>query len=62
MMELNLGDWRDQRTDDEQREYECIQALLKVWKAGLEQEALLLAWEAGCLKQFQKEIEDATHK
>ena len=55
-MELNLGDWSDQRTDDEQREYECIEALVKVWKAGLEQEALLLAWEAGCLTTFKKEI------
>ena len=56
MMELNLGDWRDQRTDDEQREYECIQALVKVWKAGLEDEALIIAKSVECLEAFKREI------
>lgn len=49
-----------QQMDEHERQHTLIAALLKVYNAGLEDEALLLAFEAGAtiLKQFEREIEN----
>lgn len=48
-----------QRLDDEQRQFALLLALQKVHRAGLKDEALLLAFEGGVLTQFRKELEHA---
>lgn len=50
----------EQQMDEQERQYTIITALLKVYNVGLEDEALLLAFEAGStiLKQFEREIEN----
>ena len=47
------------KQDLDHREWELLEALQKVYRAGLKEEALLLAFEGGVLTQFKKEIEHA---
>jgi hypothetical protein len=46
-----------QQQDMEAREWALLEALQKIDRAGLQQEALLLAWESGVLTAFRKELE-----
>ena len=51
------AEYWQQQMDQEEREWKLLEALQKVHKAGLVDEALLLAWEGGVLTQFKKELE-----
>lgn len=47
-----------QRRDEEKRFFSVLTALQKVYRAGLRDEAYLLAYEAGLFTEFKKEIND----
>lgn len=54
---MNRDDQMMQQMDTEAREWKLLEALQKVHRAGLKDEALLLAFEGGVLEQFRKEIQ-----
>lgn len=56
---METSDERLQKQDEEQRFFELLQALQKVDRAGLHDEALLLAWGCGMMTDFTKEQEHA---
>ena len=49
-------DEQAQQQDEEARFFSVLEALYKVHRAGLKEEALLLAFEAGVFKQFKQEL------
>ena len=50
--------WQEiQQADEEKRLFDLLEALQKVDRAGLHDEALLLAFEGGVLKEFRKQLE-----
>ena len=51
-----------QRADELARFFSVLEALQKVDRAGLREEALLLAFECGVFKQFKQEIGHAENK
>ena len=48
-----------QMQDMEAREWQLLEALQTIDRAGFHEEALLLAFEGGVLTQFKKELEHA---
>lgn len=57
-----MSDDMAQQMDMEAREWALLEALQKVHRAGLKDEALLLAFEGGVLSQFKKEVEYANNR
>jgi len=51
----DLSNWQQQ--DEEERLHDLLDALQKVDRAGLRDEALLLAYEGGVLNEFRKQQE-----
>ena len=48
-----------QQTDQERKEWALLEALQEVDRAGLRDQALLLAWGCGLTTVFRKELEHA---
>ena len=57
MDDRQWAEW--QLSEEEQRQFMLLKALQKVDRAGLHNEALLLAFEGGVLTVFKKELEHA---